>query len=131
MLPGQTRSSYRWSLDRPDDLPNSLFTRDAVIPETIPNTSQSGGNFLAALDSTLQSGTAGTRDISPFARYLGADQVLLRHDVVWEDTGGARPGSTARALADDPGLQGLRNFGTPGRNMFTRANPPLSQEEAP
>ncbi|KRE37165.1 hypothetical protein ASG73_12795 [Janibacter sp. Soil728] len=130
VLPGQTRSSYRWSLDRPDDLPNSLFTRDAVIPETIPNTSQSGGNFLAALDSTLQSGTAGTHDISPFARYLGADQVLLRHDVVWEDTGGARPASTARALAEDSGLQGLRNFGAPGQNMFTRANPPLSQEEA-
>ncbi|WKV15545.1 alpha-(1-_3)-arabinofuranosyltransferase family protein [Janibacter limosus] len=130
VLPGQTRSSYRWSPDRPDDLPNSLFTHDAVIPETIPNTSQSGGNFPAALDSTLQSGTAGTRDISPFARYLGAAEVLLRHDVVWEDTGGARPGSTARAPADDPGLQGLRNFGTPGHNMFTRANPPLSREEA-
>lgn len=130
VLPGQTRSNYRWSLDRPDDLPNSLFQRDAVIPETIPNTSQSGGNFLAALDATLQSGTSGSHDISPFARYLGADRVLLRHDVVWEDTGGARPGSTARALAQDPGLQGLANFGEPGQNMFTYANPPLSQEEA-
>ena len=130
LLPGQTRSSYRWSLERPDDVPNSLFTRDAVIPETIPNTSESGGNFLAALDDTLQSGTAGSRSISPFARYLGADHVLLRHDVVWEDTGGARPGETATALAEDPGLEGLRNFGEPGENMFTESAPPTSEEEA-
>lgn len=130
LLPGQTRSDYRWSLERPDDLPNSLFHRDAVIPETIPNTSQSGGNFLAALDDTLQSGTAGTHDVSPFARYLGVDHVLLRHDVVWEDTGGARPGETAQALSGDPGLDGLRNFGEPGHNMFTRAAPPSSPEEA-
>ena len=129
LLPGQTRSSYRWSQERPDDLPNSLLERDAVIPETIPNTSQSGGNYLAALDDTLQSGVAGSRDVSPFARYLGADQILLRHDVVWEDTGGARPGETARAVADDPGLEGLRNFGHPGRNMFTYANPPNSEAE--
>lgn len=130
LLPGQTRSAYRWSLERPDDVPNSLFGRDAVIPETIPNTSQSGGNYLAALDDTLQSGTAGTHDISPFARYLGADHVLLRHDIVWEDTGGARPAETAPALAKDPGLQGLRNFGQPGRNMFTKSAPPVSDEEA-
>lgn len=130
LLPGQTRSSYRWSLERPDDVPNSLFHRDAVIPETIPNTSQSGGNYLAALDDTLQSGTAGTRNISPFARYLGVDHVLLRHDVVWEDAGGARPGETAQALAEDPGLQGLRNFGQPGQNMFTESAPPNSEEEA-
>ena len=130
LLPGQTRSSYRWSLERPDDLPNSLFHRDAVIPETLPNTSAEGGNFLAALDDTLQSGTSGSNDISPFARYLGVDNVLLRHDVEWEGDGGARPGDTARALADDPGLRGLDNFGDPGTNMFTRATPPQSQEEA-
>lgn len=130
LLPGQTRSSYRWSLERPDDLPNSLMQRDAVIPETIPNTSESGGNFLAALDGTLQQGTGGSHDVAPFARYLGADRVLLRHDITWEDTGGARPGETARALGGDPGLQGLANFGDPGENMFTYAVPPVSQEEA-
>ncbi|MBA4083781.1 MAG: hypothetical protein C0493_02350 [Kytococcus sp.] len=130
LLPGQTRSSYRWSLERPDDLPNSLMQRDAVIPETIPNTSATGGNFLAALDATLQQGTAGSHEVSPFARYLGADRVLLRHDVNWEDTGGARPGETARALGGDPGLRGLANFGAPGQNMFTYAVPPVSQDEA-
>lgn len=130
LLPGQTRPHYRWTPERPDDLPNSLFHRDAIIPDSLPNTSPSGGNFLAALDDTLQSGNAGSHDISPFARYLGVDQVLLRHDIVWEDTGGARPGVTAEALSEDEGLQGMANFGKPGQNTFTAANPPESQEEA-
>ncbi|WP_169796918.1 alpha-(1-_3)-arabinofuranosyltransferase domain-containing protein [Janibacter corallicola] len=130
LLPGQTRPHYRWTPERPDDLPNSLLHRDAVIPETHPNTSPPGGNFLAALDDTLQSGNAGSRDVSPFARYLGVDQVLLRHDIVWEDTGGARPGETAAALSEDDGLQGIANFGEPGQNTFTKATPPQSQEEA-
>ncbi|WP_277451634.1 alpha-(1-_3)-arabinofuranosyltransferase family protein [Janibacter sp. DB-40] len=130
LLPGQTRSDYRWSPERPDDLPNSLLERDAVIPETVPNTSQWGGNYLAALSSTLQSGTSGSTDVSPFARYLGVDHVLLRHDVEWEDSGGARPAHTAQALSEDEGLQGLRNFGRSGQNMFTRSVPPQSQSEA-
>ncbi|WP_338747778.1 alpha-(1-_3)-arabinofuranosyltransferase domain-containing protein [Janibacter alittae] len=130
LLPGQTRSDYRWSLERPDDLPNSLFERDAVIPETTPNTSRWGGNYLAALSTTLQSGTSGSTDISPFARYLGVDHVLLRHDVEWEDSGGARPAHNAEALSEDEGLQGLRNFGESGQNMFTRSFPPQSQTEA-
>lgn len=130
LLPGQTRSDYRWSMERPDDLPNSLFHRDTVIPESIPNTSDSGANFLAALDDTLQSGVGGDRNISPFARYLGVDHVLLRHDVVWEKTGGGRPALTADALSTDKGLQGLANFGESGHNMFTPAAPPISQAEA-
>ncbi len=130
LLPGQTRPHYRWTPERPDDLPNSLLHRDAVIPETHPNTSPPGGNFLAALDDTLQSGSTGSRDVSPFARYLGVDQVLLRHDIVWEDTGGARPGETANALSQDDGLQGIANFGQPGQNTFTKGTPPESQEEA-
>lgn len=130
VLPGQTRSAYRWSLERPDDLPNSLFTRDAVIPETTPNTSAPGANFLAALDDTLQSGTEPRHETSVYARYLGADQVLLRHDVRWEPWGGARPGQTADALSGDPGLSGVANFGRPGENTLAPGSTPASQAEA-
>ena len=129
LLPGQTRSSYRWSQERPDDLPNSLLARDAVIPETTPNTSPWGGNYLAALDDTLQSGSASDSEISTYARYLGADQVLLRHDIAWEPAGGARPAITAAALADDPGLVAIRNFGRPGQNTQSPSSPPTSSEE--
>lgn len=130
VLPGQTRSAYRWSLERPDDLPNSLFTRDAVIPETTPNTSAPGANLLAALDDTLQSGSEPRHVTSAYARYLGADQVLLRHDVRWEPWGGARPGQTADALSGDAGLSGIANFGRPGQNTLAPGTSPASQAEA-
>ena len=117
LLPGQTRSHYSWSEERPDDLTNSLLGRDAIIPETTPNTSAPGANLLAALDDSFQSGTAPAASLSTFARYLGVDDVLLRHDIRWEEYGGARPSLTERVARIDPGLIGLRNFGAPGQNV--------------
>ncbi|MEP7089477.1 MAG: alpha-(1-_3)-arabinofuranosyltransferase family protein [Nocardioidaceae bacterium] len=119
LLPGQTRSSYSWSEPRPDDVTNSLLDRDAVIPETTPNTSAAGANLLAALDDSLQSGTAPAASLSTFARYLGAGDVLVRHDVRFEEYGGARPALTERVARLDPGLTGLESFGGPGENVVT------------
>ena len=129
MLPGQTRPSYRWSVQRPDDLANSLLKRDAIIPETAPNASAAGGNFLAALDDALQEGTSSGPVISTYARYLGADNILLRHDVVWEGDGGARPDQTNGLLTQDRGLYGVANFGRPGQNVLSPTQGPSSYNE--
>lgn len=129
LLPGQVRPHYRWSQERPDDLSNSLITRDTVIPETTSSTSAGGANFLNALDDTLQTESGVNNAMSTYARYLGVDQILLRHDVVWEDAGGARPGATARVLAGDPGLFGQANFGEPGRNILPANVPPEDYRE--
>lgn len=118
LLPGQVRPSYRWTGQRPDDLPNSLLRRDAVIPETSPNASAPGGNYLAAMDDALQSGLLPADAISTYARYLGVDKILLRHDTAWEADGGARPAQTDRVLSVDPGLFGQANFGSPGEFVF-------------
>ncbi len=117
-LPGQVRPSYRWTAQRPDDLPNSLLRRDAVLPETSPNASAPGGNYLAAMDDALQSGVAPDDAMSTYARYLGVDKILLRHDVAWEADGGARPAQIDRTLSADPGLFGESNFGSPGEYVF-------------
>lgn len=130
LLPGQVRPYYRWSQERPDDVSNSLFTRDTVIPETTSSTSAGGANFLNALDDTLQTESGVDNAMSTYARYLGVDQILLRHDVVWEDAGGARPGATARVLAGDPGLFGQANFGEPGRNILPQSIPPEDFRES-
>lgn len=129
LLPGQVRPHYRWSQERPDDVSNSLFTRDTVIPETTSSTSAGGANLLNALDDTLQSESSVDNAISTYARYLGVDQILLRHDTVWEDAGGARPGATARVLAGDPGLFGQANFGEAGRNILPPTIPPEDYRE--
>ena len=129
LLPGQTRPSYRWSVQRPDDVTNSLLTRDAVIPETSPNASAAGGNFLAALDDAVQRGGVTGDVVSTYARYLGADNILLRHDVAWEGDGGARPGVTTSLLNQDRGLYGLANFGRPGQNVNSPAMKDASYAE--
>ncbi|WP_460467691.1 alpha-(1-_3)-arabinofuranosyltransferase domain-containing protein [Calidifontibacter terrae] len=117
-LPGQVRPSYRWTGQRPDDLPNSLLSREAVLPETSPNASAPGGNYLAAMDDALQSGVLPDDAISTYARYLGIDKILLRHDTAWEADGGARPAQTDRVISADPGLFGEANFGEPGEFVF-------------
>ena len=130
LLPGQTRPSYRWSVQRPDDLTNSLIKREAIIPETTPNASAAGGNFLAALDDAVQEGVASGDVVSTLSRYLGADNILLRHDVVWETDGGARPAQTDQLMNSDSGLYGSGNFGKPGQNVLSPDNSPASQQEA-
>ncbi|WP_123269885.1 alpha-(1-_3)-arabinofuranosyltransferase domain-containing protein [Flexivirga caeni] len=133
-LPGQTRPAYRWTVDRPDDVANSLFNRQVIIPETSPNASAPGGNFLASLDSTLENGVVPDGTISTYARYLGADTVLMRHDTDWEDTGGVRPDVVSAIAAADKGLFGVANYGAPGEYVATsdspadeRALPPLQR----
>jgi len=121
VLPGQVRPFYRWTEERPDDVVNALFDRRAVLPETTPNASPAGVNFLAALDGSVQSGTSPGAIVSTMARYLGAGQVLLRNDVVWENTGGARPAEMNQRISTDPGLFGRQNFGVPGENTLSPA----------
>lgn len=129
-LPGQPRSHYRWSEERPDDVSNSLINRDTIIPETTTNTSAAAHNLLTAMDDTFQTQSEVDAAISTYARYLGVNQILLRHDIVWEDVGGARPGDTARILAADPGLFGRENFGAAGQNILPRGIPPQDYNEA-
>ncbi|MFN8098191.1 MAG: alpha-(1-_3)-arabinofuranosyltransferase family protein [Dermatophilaceae bacterium] len=123
LLPAQTRPTYRWTDERPDDVTNSLVRREAIIPETTPNTSAPGGNFLAALGDLFGTGVAGPDTLSTMARYLGAGDILLRHDVAWEDVAGPRPALTSAEAGADPGLRGVANFGAPGENVAGKAAP--------
>lgn len=125
ILPGQVTSRYRWSTNRPDDLANALFTRNVILPYTTPNASAPAANFTAAFDDTLQSGSGSADFVSTAARYLGADKVLLRHDIDWQTDGGAPPEQTAQALGDDTGLVGLQNYGRPGEYLFGPADAPV------
>jgi arabinofuranan 3-O-arabinosyltransferase len=117
VLPGSVTPDYRWSAQRPDDIVNSLFERPTFTPVTVANTSAEGVNLTAALDDTFQSATAQGPFVSTFARYVGAGDLLVRHDTVWEKAGGTRPGQAQRTVAADSGLVPVQNFGRPGQNV--------------
>ncbi len=128
--PGQTRSSYRWTAQRPDDVANSLMSRRAIIPETTPNASAPGANFLMAMDRTLQDGVVPSGTISAYARYLGAGQILVRHDTRWRADGGARPLRVDRVMEQDRGLHRAKSFGPPGEFVVGSVQDEESQQEA-
>jgi arabinofuranan 3-O-arabinosyltransferase len=132
LLPGQVQANYTWGLRGPDDLPASLLDRHSVLRATVPNGSPEQSNFLAALDVPLAAGAPDFGGVSAMARYLGASQVLVRNDVVWEETGGVEPSALAAALARDPGLRRDVSYGRPGQGVIgpsgsATALPPLQR----
>ena len=129
-LPGQVASDYRWSTERPDDLGNALFTRPTLVRYVIPVTGGQAANLLQAADQGLQEGSLPAGTLSKVARRLGVGDVLVRNDVVWETTWGARPAVVQSVVNSDPGLFPVRNYGEPGQNTTSPTVPPLNVQEA-
>ena len=129
-VPGEVQASYRWSEDRPDDLSTSVLDRPSVVRTVIPVTSAPAANLLAELDGALQEQRLPPGALSTAARYLGVGDLLLRNDVVWELTGGARPAQVRAQLDADPGLRQDGDFGGAGQNTISPTVPPESAGEA-
>ena len=129
-VPGEVQASYRWSEDRPDDLSTSVLDRSSVVRTVIPVTSAPAANLLAELDGALQERRLPPGALSTAARYLGVGDLLLRNDVVWELTGGARPVQVRAQLDADPGLRQDGVFGGPGQNTTSPTVLPESAGEA-
>lgn len=118
VMPGYVTATYRWrGSGRPDELLYGLTKRNVVVPAAVENTTPAAYNFMSALDETFQSETGPATSLSAFARLLGADQVLVRHDWDWETVGGLRPSGVDRTISADTGLAAIRNFGEPGENV--------------
>jgi arabinofuranan 3-O-arabinosyltransferase len=117
LLPGQVQADYRWGWQGPDDVPASLLDRHSALRATVPNGSAEQSNFLAALDVPLAAGVPDQGGVAAMARYLGAGQVLVRNDVVWEEAGGAEPSALAADLAADPSLHLESGYGRLGQGQ--------------
>lgn len=117
-VPGVGQPQYTWSESRPDDLNNALLARPSMVRIALPESSPYGASFLAALDTKLQEEALPVGTLSAAARYLGVGDVLVRHDVRWDQAGGARPLSTALAVGADPGLGFRSSHGAPGEGIL-------------
>src|SRR6266508_838826 len=114
MVPGEVLADYRWGLNGPDDLNESLLTRPSAVRVTVPNGSAAQSNFMAALDTALGNGAPEAGTVSAMARYIGADEVLARYDTRWEAIDGPRPAALEGTLRRDPGLHQGAAYGRPG-----------------
>ena len=123
LLPGQVQADYRWGWQGPDDVNASLLSRPSVLRSTVPNGSDVQSNFLAAVDVSLATGAANSAAVAAMARYLGASQVLLRNDVVWEEAGGTRPSELSARLGGGPGLRLEGGYGRPGQGTVAPSSP--------
>lgn len=130
LVPGQVQSHYRWSRERVDDIDKSLLSRPSLVETTVPNPSAVAANFLSAVDTQMQEGSLPPGAVSAAARYMGVSDVLVRNDLVWEQTKGARPAVVQDQVARDPGLIPVANFGRAGQNTRSPTEAPASAAEA-
>ena len=130
VLPGQKLFSYRWRRPSADDPLAGLTGRLLVLPTTASTSTPPAVNFLAALDQPLERGTQRPTAVSAMARYLAADEVVLRSDIIWETSDGARPASLLRQLGFDSGLVPDGAYGVPGLNTSGRIPVPPSADIA-
>jgi arabinofuranan 3-O-arabinosyltransferase len=134
-LPGNYLAVYRWGMREVEDLNESLLDRPTTVRTVLIYGSNGGANLLSAMDIGLQSGSYQKGTVPTVARYLGASDVLLRNDMVWEESGGARPSRLALELYE-PGIKLERSYGKPGENVATfptndPASPVWSDQQLP
>lgn len=127
VAPGGTGGNYRWGMRSPDDLFPSYLSRPVVSRNTVVGAGDPAGNFLTWFDTGLQQGALPPTGLSTTARYLGADDVVVRNDVLSEETSGADPIVTARAAAGDPGLTAGPTYGRRGTDTVPGTSGPVTK----
>ncbi|MCB1038464.1 MAG: DUF3367 domain-containing protein, partial [Acidimicrobiales bacterium] len=129
VLPGGSGGNYRWGMRSPDDLFPSLLERPVAVRSTVVGRGDPAGNLLSAVDIAVGQGRAGERGISTAARYLGADQVLVRNDLLTEEIGGPPPARVMDQADGDEGLHLDRTYGRPGTDTIPGASGRPTLEE--
>lgn len=122
VVPGGTGGNYRWGMRSPDDLFPSHLQRDAVSRNVVVGRGDPSGNLLSWFDTALQQGVLTPTGTSTMARYLGAGDVVVRNDVLTEETAGARPSVISEAVGADPGLKPERTYGRPGADTVPESS---------
>ncbi len=130
MFPGQTFAYYKWGVTL-DDINQSMIKRPTLLRTLVPYGSPYGANLTGALDGAIQQGTMEPNTLIPVAKYLGAGDVLVRHDLDWARWDTPRPAIVTEML----GRQGLTpgpgggKFGEPGQWAPTKDRSQLLSQD--
>lgn len=117
LLPGETNALYRWRPRGVDDFAPVLLDRRTLYRRSFPDGPAPAVDAMAAVDGAVESGTAPAGLVSAWARYLGAGDVVLRNDMMWELMGAKRPSALVDLVEADPGLRPSALYGVAGTNV--------------
>lgn len=114
VLPGTTRTEYRWGWVG-DDIVDALLARNSAVDTAIPLSEPLTANLLHAVSDSVAEGTYEAGTLAPMLRRLGIDRVVIRNDIDWQTTRILRP-ARLDGVRRDPDLNLLRTFGEAGEN---------------
>ncbi len=113
VLPGTTKTAYRWG-EPGDDLFDTFLRRHPnVVSNAFPLSGPEAANLVDALEAHIAEGNLQPGELGPVLAALGVDRVLIRNDLDWEQSEVVRPADLA-AVRHDPALTLDRTFGEPG-----------------
>jgi arabinofuranan 3-O-arabinosyltransferase len=116
LVPDQQNALYRWGNLAIEDVSQSLLTRNtAVRSSVLVGASVEQANYLAASAAPLQPGW-NSGSLASMARYIGAADVLVRHDLRWEEVSDRHPSEVDALVRQEPGLTLAGTYGRPGEN---------------
>ena len=119
VLPGSTKSAYRWGEPGDDIFDTYLRRHPNVVANAFPLSGPQAANLVDALEARIAEGTLGPGELAPMVRALGADRVVLRNDLDWDASQVVRP-ADLDIVRQDGDLRLDRTFGDPGESV---ANP--------
>ncbi len=121
VLPGTTKTAYRWGEPGDDIFDTYLHRHPNVISNAFPLSGPQSANLVDALEARIADGTLGPGELGPIARALGVDRVLIRNDLDWEQSQVVRPGDLD-LVRHDPDLELDRRFGDAGQSVVDPAD---------
>ena len=133
VLPGTTKTAYRWGEPGDDIFDTYLRRHPNVVSNAFPLSGPEAANLVDALEARIADGTLRPGELGPIARALGVDRVLIRNDLDWERSQVARP-ADLDVVRHDPGLRLDRSFGEKGQSVVDpsdRSFPSRSERDLP
>lgn len=108
LVPGVGFPQYEWGYAGPDEIGSGLFTRPHVYRRAPLPGGEFSGAMLAQFDRRMYLGTLPASATSTFAHYVGASDVVARHDLIGVDLPSGR---VEQQLTADPWLSPPVVFG--------------------
>ena len=116
VLPGTTKTTYRWGEPGDDIFDTSLRRHPNVIANAFPLSGPEAADLVDALEARIAEGTLGPGELAPVLHALGVDRVVIRNDLDWEASQVVRP-AELDLVRDDEALRLDRTFGEPGASV--------------